>query len=336
MSNLPTKNKQPYDFGRSIFLPFQSGPGSAAFVLKSAFFYALALTVFFALFGRMLIGPMEDFIVVMMEIESVSEEEELAMVTKMFGAMGRVILPCMLIMLGGWAIWAMIESALHRRVLLDERPTGLFPWRFGADEWRTILAQLILYMCYQGLYFVVYIVFVMGILLAVLMGSASVVLGVVGGIVAFGLIAAGVGLMVWVLVRLAPTAALSVANGEFAIGEAWPVVKGRIWPTVGAYAFHYIIGSIVFYFVMAIVGVAFVGSIMGKFTGLSDNSSGEEVWQLIRSVFSEPGTLVGLTIAGFILFFIAAIWMLLIAGISTHVTDLYKRDLEAAGVEVFD
>lgn len=336
MNNLPSQTKQPYDFGRAIFLPFKSGPGSTAFVLKSALFYALALTVFFALFGRMLIGPMEDFFVVIMEIETASDEEELALVVKMFGAMGRVILPYMLIMLGGWAIWVMIESALHRRVLLGERPTGLFPWRFGADEWRTILAQLILYMCYQGLYFVVYMVFVMGILLAALMGSVSVVFGVVGGIVAFGLIVAGIGFMVWVLVRLAPTAALSVANGEFAIGQAWPVVKGRIWPTVGAYAFHYIVSSIVFYIVMAIVGVAFVGSIMGKFTGLSDNSSGEEVWQLVKTVFSEPSTLVGLTISGFILFFIAGIWMQLIAGISTYVTDLYKRDLETAGVEVFD
>lgn len=335
MSNLSTHTKQPYNFGRAIFLPFQSGPGSAGFVFKSAFFYALALTVFFALFGRLLIGPMGDFIAVIMEMESASEAEELALIGKMFGAMGRIILPYMLIMLGGWAIWSMIESALHRRVLLDERPTGLFLWRFGADEWRTILAQLILFMCYQGLYFVVYMVFILGILLAALMGSASVIMGVIGGIVAFGLIVAGLGLMIWVLVRLAPTAALSVANRKFSIGEVWPVAKGRIWPTVGAYAFHYFVSTIVFYIIMAIVGFAFVGSIMGKFTGLSDNSSGEEVWQLIKTAFSEPSTLVGLTIAGFTLFFITAIWMMLIAGISTHVTDLYKRDLETEGVELF-
>ncbi len=336
MSNSPMHTTQPYDFGRAIFLPFKSGSGSTAFVLKSALFYALALSVLFALFGRMLMGPMEDFVTVMIELETASEAEEIALVGKMFGSMGRVILPYLLIMLGGWAIWVMIESALHRRVLRDERPAGLFLWRFGADEWRTVLAQLILYMCYQGLYFVVYMVLLLGMVLAALMGAVSIVLGIIGGIIAFGLIVAGIGLMVWVLVRLAPTAALSVANGEFAIGEAWPVVKGRIWPTVGAYAFHYIISSIVFYIIMAIVGVAFVGSIMGEFSGLSDSATGDEIWQLFKTVFSEPSTLVGLTIAGFILLFVAAIWMQLIAGISTHVTDLYLRDLEAAGVEVFD
>ena len=336
MDNLPAQIKQPYDFSRAIFLPFKSGEGSAAFVFKSALFYALALTVFFALFGRMLMGPLEDFIAVMMEMETASEEEALAMIGKMFGAMGRIMLPYMLIMLGGWAIWVMIETALHRRVLLGERPNGLFPWRFGANEWRTVLAQLILYMCYQGLYFVVYIVFVMGILVAALMGSVSLILGIVGGVIAFALIVAGIGLMVWVLVRLAPTAALSVANGEFAIGEVWPVVKGRIWPTVGAYAFHYIVSSIVFYIIMAIVGVAFVGSIMGAFFNIDDSLNGEEVWEVVKNVFSEPGTMVGLTIAGFILFFVAAIWMQLIAGISTHVTDLYKRDMEAANAEMFD
>ncbi len=336
MSNLPMQPKQPYGFARAIFLPFQSGPGSTAFVLKSALFYALALTMLFVLFGRMLLGPMEDFIVVMMEIETASEEEELALVGKMFGAMGRMILPYLLIMLGGWAIWTMVEAALHRRVLLDEKATGLFLWRFGTDEWRTMLAHLILFMCYQGLYFVVYLVFIIGIMLAVLMGSASVILGVIGGIVAFALIVVGIGLMVWVLVRLAPTAALSVANGEFAIGEAWQVVRGRIWPTVGAYAFHYIISSIVYYIVLAIVGVAFFGSIIGKFTNLGDNTSGEEVWNLVKSVFAEPSTLVGLTISGFILFFIAAIWMMLIAGISTYVTDLYKQDMDTESVDVFD
>jgi len=87
---------------------------------------------------------------------------------------------------------------------------------------------------------------------------------------------------------------------------------------------------------MAIIGVAFVGSIMSKFSSIGENSSADEVWQVVKTVFSESGTLVGLTFAGFILFFIAAIWMLLIAGISTHVTDLYKRDLEAAGDGVFD
>lgn len=336
MNNLPTQTKQPYDFGRAIFLPFKSGPGSAAFVFKSALFYAFSLTVFFAVFGRLLVGPLEDFIAVIMEMETASEEEAMAMMGKMFGAMGRIMAPYLLIMLGGWAIWAMIESALHRRVLLNERPTGLFLWRFRADEWRTILSQLILYVCYQGLYFVVYIVFVVSILLVALLAAASPIFGVVGGIIAFVLIGAGIGLMVWVLVRLAPTAALSVANKEFAIGEAWPVVKGRIWPTVGAYAFHYIVSSMVFYFIMVIVGFAFIGSIMGEFTSLGNNPGGEEVWQQFKAVFSDPTTLVGLTIAGFILFFVAAIWMQLIAGISTHVTDLYKRDVEAAGVEVFD
>ncbi len=336
MNNLPTHATRPYNFSRAIFLPFQSGPGSAAFVFKSALFYALALTALFALFGRLLVGPMEDFFTVVMEMETASEEEALAMMGKMFRAMGAMILPYLLIFLGGWAIWAMIESALHRRVLLDERQEGLFPWRFKADEWRTILSQLILYLCYQGLYFVVYFVMLLAILLVALMAAAAPLLGVVGGIIAFGLTVAGMGLMVWVLVRLAPTAALSVANQGFAIGEVWPVVKGRIWPTIGAYAFHYIIGTTVFYFIMVIVGFAFVGSIMGEFSNLGSNASGEDVWQHAKTVLSKPGTKVGLSIVGFIVFFIAAIWMQLIAGISTHVTDLYKRDVEMADAEVFE
>lgn len=337
MNDLTPLQRTPFQFGRAIFMPFRHGPGSGAFVFKSAVFYAVVVTMLFALFGKMLIGPGKEYFEAIIEMEKMTDDAEaMKHMGKLMGAMGRFMLYYLLIILGGWAVWATIEAALHRRVLRDERRDGLFPWRFGVDELLVMLSHLVLYMCYMGLYMVSYFVIIIGVLIAVLLGSQSAVLGVIGGIIAFALIVASLGLMFWVLIRLAPTSALSVANKEFAIGEAWAASKGRFWPIFGAYAFHYIIGMFVFYSLMFIVGFAFVGSMMGEFSSLGSDASGEEVWAQMQTVFSKRGTQVGLVISGFLTAMFAAIWLQLIAGINTYVVELYKKDKAAADVELFE
>lgn len=329
--------KEPFQFGRAIFMPFRHGPGSAAFALKSAIFYALAVTILFALFGKMLVGPGKEYIEAIIEMEKMNNDAEaMKHMGELMGALGRFMLYYMLIMLGGWAVWATIEAALHRRVLRDERRGGIFPWRFGVDELLVMLSHLVLYMCYMGLYMVTYFVTVICILIAAMLGIQSAVLGVIGGIITFALIVASLGLMVWVLIRLAPTSALSVANKEFAIGEAWSVSKGRVWPIFGAYAFHYIIGTVIFYILIAVVGFAFIGSMMGEFSNLAPDANGDEVWTQIQTVFSKPGAQVGLTISGFLMFMFVGIWFQLIAGINTYAVELYKKDKAAADVELFE
>ena len=337
MKDLTSSPRAPFQFGRAIFLPFRHGPGSTAFVFKSAIFYALVLTMLFALFGKMFVEPAKEYFETIIEMENIDDDAQaMKQIGKMMGALGRLMLPYLLVMIGGWAVWATIEAALHRRVLREERRTGWFPWRFGKDELLVMLSHLILYMCYMGLYMVSYFVIIIGVLIAALLGSQSVVLGVIGGIIAFALIIASLGLMFWILIRLAPTSALSVANKEFAIGEAWAVSKGRVWPVFGAYAFHYVIGMFVFYILVIIVGFAFVGSIIGEFSNLGANPSDEDVWEKVQTIFAQRNTQVGLIISGFLIFMFSAIWFMLVAGINTHLVALYKKDKSAANLEMFE
>ena len=327
--------KSPYNFGTAILKPFKSGPGSLGFVLKSAIFYAVVITILLAIFGRMIIGPYID--IIMLSIEqgpSAVPDEEL--MKDMMAAIGRMTSGYIGLVVGGWAIWVMIESALHRRVLRQEYKSGLFPWRFGADEWRTMLSQLILYGAYMGLYMAVYLVAIILVLIAALAGSASVAIGVIIGIIAAIVIFAGIGIMIYVLIRLAPMAAMNVAQNELVIDKAWRVSKGRSWPSFGAYAFHYIVSSIVFYIVMVILFFAFLGGMMPMFEQLGNVEEADQVMAVLSNAFAEPGMKIGLAIVGFIMSFMAAIWMMCIAGISSHVTELYLIDHEEEGAKVFD
>ena len=330
--------REPFRFGQAIFKPFLSGPASLGFIVKSMLLYAIALTFMLMLFGKLLVGPMEDYVKIMIEMENTTNEEEsMELMMKMFSSMGKMILPYFIITLGTWTVWASIEAALHRRVLLNEYG-GLFPFRFKGDELRVMLAHLILYFTYQGLYMVVYIAGIIAVAVVALLANFTGSIGaVIGGIIATALVIAGFGFMVWVLVRLAPTAALSVYRKNFAIGEAWPVVKGRIWPSVGAYAFHYIIGMIVLYAVLGVLFWLFLGSaIIDIFAGLGgDDTKPAELWQNFKDTFSQSSVKTGLIAITFISGMLFALWMLLIAGIMSHVTSLYLKDQDKQRAEVF-
>jgi len=127
MNDLPLFTKAPYRFGRAITLPFRNGPRSAGFVFKSAVFYALVMSVLLALFGKMFIAPSVEYVEVMIEMENTTDEDELTkLMTKMMSALGRVMLPYMLLWMGGWITWATIEAAQHRSALRDERRGGCF------------------------------------------------------------------------------------------------------------------------------------------------------------------------------------------------------------------
>ena len=337
MNDLTPLPKSPYHFSKAIFLPFRNGPGSLAFVLKSAVFYALIVTMLFVFFGKLLVGPATEYVELIVELGKSDDPDEITkQTTKLMGVMGRFFLPYMLILIGGWAVWATIEAAQHRRALRGEHRTGLFPWRFGGDELFVMLSHFVLYMYYMGLYTVVYIAIIISVLVAALLGSQSLILGIVGGVVAAAIIIASLGLMFWVLIRLAPTAALSVAHKDFAIGEAWAASKGRVWPTFGAYALLYIIGFIIIYGLLGVVGFAFVGSIISDLKAAGTGSGGAEVWEAIQKAFGERDTQVGFTIGTFIMFLFIGLWLQMIAGINTHVAQLFKKDEAAANVEMFD
>ncbi len=330
MANIQRTN---FKFLNAAFLVFNKEYQFGNFVWKSACFYALIMTGLMFFIGPMMIDVIRDFVVIIQEIEKNPEDETL--VFKMFGLMGKMFLPYLIVMIIGWMVWVTIEAAIHRRVLRNE-DLPQFPWRFGNDELRTMLCQLVLFVVYQVAYYVVYIGIVVVVMLTVLLASQSTALGIVGGIISFVLGVAGIGAMCFILIRLAPAAALSTADDKISISESWPVVKGRFWPAFGTFAFHYIVMMVVVYAVMIAIAVALFSSSFAGFIEIANTGSGDEVWANIKQLLGRPSTKLSLTIFGFFFFFMTGIWMQCIAGVSTYITHLYKVDLGVTGADVFD
>lgn len=337
MNDLATQ-KTEYDFGRSISLPFQSGDGSVGFIFKSAFFYGVMMTVLVFLFGKMLMGTFVEFMQVAIEMENMSGgEDDMAVVMKVFGMMGKMFMPIMLIAVGGWVIWSMVEAALFRRIFRAE-PDGAFPWRLGSDELRVMFCRLIVGLAGLGIFLLFYFVMIIVIVGAIAGGSQSSGMGAIAGILGFFGMLAAIALFLFIMIRLAPASALSIADDRFALGETWPVTKGRFWPIFGSYVVLMIAGAIVSQVIQTSLMMVFMGSFLEMIPELEkmDSLSSEEVMANVVDMITQPSVLVGLAIASVLYYVFQAIWYMLFAGVSAHAVDLYNTDQSEHSFEVFD
>ncbi len=336
MQDNNTFTPEPYQFGKALFKPFFSGPKSFGFVMKSALLFALVCSGLVFIFGPMMVDPMKEYLefaVKSSQDGAITEPEE---ILQIYRIMAKALLPYLGIWLITWVVWAMIEAALHRRVLREDYG-GIFPFRFGKDELWVMLSQLILYFTYMALYVVVELGLLVAVLAGVFIGGNGGVIGVIGMIFAGLFLAAALFVMFFVLIKLSPTAALSVAKKEFAIGEAWGAVKGRFWPTFWAYALLYIVGMGILYVIWIGVGVAFVGTLINSDLkpGADAATESEQLFSVISQIFSKPGVRSGLMIGMFLTLFYWGVWMQLSAGIMSHVSQLYLRDKDKKNASVF-
>ena len=280
-----------------------------------------------------MVGAMVEFVEYSIAIEDPEAiEQSTEDIMKMMGALGKLILPSLLIWIGGWIVWAMIEGEFFRRVLRDEANGG-FPWRFGRDEMWVMVSQIVLGLVYYALYTAFYL-----LAIAVMM-PGIVSSGSPGGgtIVAVSLISIiGIFCSAFVLIRLAPASAMSVAKKDFAIGQAWQVTKGRYWPTFGAYAFHYIIGTIVYYIFMIAVIVAVMANIGIHFDGVGSTGTDADTVAQIKEALSLPQVLVSTALGSFVFWAGTGLWLMFIAGISAHVTNLHLSENDNKSLNVFD
>ncbi|MCF6275582.1 MAG: hypothetical protein L3J05_07445 [Robiginitomaculum sp.] len=342
MNNLTTQ-KTPYDFGRSIFMPFQSGAGSVGFVFKSALFYAVMMTALLFLFGKLMMGSFVEFMqfAIEMEADPSSGGDEMAAVRQMLGIMGKMFLPIILMFAGGFVIWAMVEAALFRRIFRadeDETFASPFPWRLGQDELRVMFCRLIVGLAGTAVFILLYFVLIVVIVGAVAGGSQSGALGAIIGLLGFLGVVAAFALFVFITIRLAPASALSIVEDRFALGETWPVTKGRFWPMLGSYAVIAVAGMIISQVLQMILMMAFMGTIMSmvseveKVGGMQPD---ESIAQII-DMLTQPSMLAGMAVALLLYYIFEALWYMHFAGVSAHAVNLYQTDQSENSFEVFD
>ncbi len=146
-----------------------------------------------------------------------------------------------------WVLFAAFEAACLRWLVRGESGGGLLGIRFGADTWRvfaiywlwvgvTLAVGLVIAALYVGLQAV-----------ASAGGTLQLVAMIAGGLAPLGLLA----LWILVAVRLAPAAAMSIAERHFVFFGAWRVTRSHFWSLLGS-------------FVILIVGYSVIAIILGQ------------------------------------------------------------------------
>jgi len=283
-------------------------------------------------------GTFVEFMKIAIEMEDVSgDQAEIEMFMKAFGAMGKMFLPLMLIGVGGWVIWAMVEAALFRRIM-GTNSDGLFPWRLGRDELRVMFCRLIVGFAGGAVFFLLYFVLAIVIVSAAAGGAQSGALEAIIGLIGFFGILAAIGLFFFVIIRLSPASALSISEDRFALGEVWPVTKGRFWPIFGSYAVISIAGIVASQVLQLVLMFALMGgflSMIPEFEAMEDMPADEALTKTME-IISEPSVLVGAAI-GLVLYYVfQAIWYMHFAGVSGHAVNLYNTDKSETNDGVFD
>ena len=153
--------------------------------------------------------------------------------------------------IAGILIWVMFEAAAQRRY---QHGAG-FSLKVGGDELRLLVVALFWLLTFVALYIGVSVV-VGGLVFAFMQMSPQL-----GAIMGFIFLLAALGLVIFVLVRLSPAAAMTVRDKKIRFSSAWSATKGRFWSLFGSYFLMWLIALVVVIIVYFVVVVGAVGAI---------------------------------------------------------------------------
>ena len=305
-----------FDFGHAISRPWRL-PSGRNFLFRLVIWGAALILLVYALFGRTMISAYGEFLSVVFAVENQVEPDAEA-VAAMMGSMWNLLGAATAVGILSWLVAIAMETAMHKNAFRGA-DHGALPLRFGMDELKVLLVQLVVFVCVFGVYFLGILVF---ILLVGIAGAASGGSGAGAAFAAFlGLIAilALLVLMLVVAVRLAPAAAMTVRDGDIRIFEAWKLTKPYFWPMLGAYVVVGLIGYIVIYVVMIFTVVVAFGNadFVALMSGLSEDDP-QAVFSAMGEQLKSPRVFIPLVIGTMIYGLTTLAWYLHLWGIGNY------------------
>lgn len=220
-----------------------------------------------------------------------------------------------------YILLAAYEAAVHRWLVRGEAGGGLLGLNLGADTWRVYLSYWLWLVVFTGLYLGI-------IILGAVIGAAAGFAFASGGgneslmgLVALIVGVAAVGAFLYVLIRLAPATAVSVALKKFAFFKAWQVTRGRFWSMFGAYLILFLIYAVLAiagYIVMAVIalGPMFAQAAQG---GTPDPS-------VVMNSVTQPATLATLGLVYLLLVAVAMVMYVAFLGVSAKAVRVALAD----------
>ncbi|WP_371395490.1 hypothetical protein [Fretibacter rubidus] len=327
------KDMQKFDVTDAIMTPWTM-PGGRNFLFRIVLWAAALLLLVYFIFGRGLIMAYAEFFQTIIAMENNNTPESVVAST-MFSQMQSLSGSIFLLFIASWVVMAMLEAAMHKNVFhgIDK---GLVPLRFGRDEVMVMLTQLIIYLCFVGIYILgaIMVAVIFGLLGAGAQATGSTGLGVIVGLVGFfGIIAFLVALVV-IFMRWAPAAALSVRDETLRVFNGWSITKGIGLPLSGAYALTAIGGYVLMTIIMFIgMIVLFSGADVSALETM-DMSGADPDFSALAAHFEKLSTKIILVIFLMLYAVFSLMWYLHIWGIANYVaqrnggTAIYHRNMD--------
>jgi len=217
-------------------------------------------------------------------------------------------LPAYLIMmLGIWAVLAATETAFH-------------PLRLNRKTFRTMGVQLTVYVCW---FLALFIFTFLGSIITAILSLVPIL----GAIFTFIFFIAFIALMVGIPIRLAPSAALTIAQDEFHAPATRHITKFRFWNLFLAYLVTWAGGYIVYIFVMSLA-VALATSdpeFMQSISALAENNP-RLSFEATAEKFSNPLFMFLGIIAMIIVASAFAAWQLFVMGVNAYAVKWWTED----------
>ncbi|PHQ58809.1 MAG: hypothetical protein COC03_07735 [Robiginitomaculum sp.] len=242
----------------------------------------------------------------------------------LFAILPKMLPSYLFLMASMLAIGAAVETALHKKVLLGEEEQRM-PLRFGSVQLRVLIAQVAVWMIW-------FLVYTIGVLvLALFIGALATAVPILGAIIGVAGFIALMCLLLFLPIRLAPAAALSVNSNSLQIMGARKVSKGIFWNLLGAYLAVIISGYVFIYVVMSVGVIAVTGdaAFLEALSGMGEENP-KLAFAAAAERFKNPLVMFIGIVAIFAYAGAYAIYTLSISGISSYTVKWWRGNDEAS------
>ncbi|WP_019961507.1 hypothetical protein [Woodsholea maritima] len=287
-----------YNFGAATFAFFKTMGRRPGAVISIAVWQVLFYLALFVIAAVMFL-PHVGAIVALAEAK---HEPEPAQVLALFAQMGGAIFLTLVI---GFALTLMVQGAWLRLLTRNEVASGV-PFRFGGDELRLFVVNL-LYVFFGFLMYIAIVIAVVagslvGALILNVAGEGTVTGGLLTGLWGFVAALAVMAVVIFLLIRFAAAPALTVRQKDIRFFESWSATKD----VTGMMFLSYLVVILVSFGLGIIASVVqqifMVGAMVSVIEPLSqlENTKGadvDQVMSILGTVFSNPVVIIALLLA---------------------------------------
>lgn len=308
-----------FDFTRSISQLFTQ-PGGLNFTIRLVLWSSVFFAALFGVFAK----PLMEFFGAILQTSWATQHygQSRSDVLEMYKNMLQYVPAFLPFYLGLWAVYASAETALHKRIFknIDQ---GFLPLRFGRDELRVMYVQfMVMLMMFGVMILGILILFLTMLVAFASSGVLSTILVIVGFVVYIGALVYSV----YFVIRMAPSAALSIYADKIKITGGWAITRKRTLALFGTYVFIYIIGYVVVGIVhVMLFSMVFEENYMLVMMGLSETSP-EVFFATASEALKQPGTMVGLILGGILYIIALMTWWLSMAGAGNFAVQWWDED----------